>query len=75
MLLLILADIMIHGCVSVVEHQPSDWFGVDEGSVCHDLHPGLHLFGRVSAEIICPHVGVSGLAESVETEREKMSRR
>ncbi len=43
-------------------HRPSDWFSVDEGSIRHDFHPGLHLFGCVSAEIICPHVGVSGLA-------------
>lgn len=49
------------------EHQPSDWFIVDEGSVRHDFHPGLHLFGRVGAEIICPHVGVRGLVVSGET--------
>lgn len=44
------------------EHQPSDWFTVDEGSIRHDFHPGFHLFGCVGAEVICPHVGVSGLA-------------
>lgn len=50
------------------EHQPSDWFSVNESSIRHDFHPGLHLFGCVSAEIICPHVGVSGLEVAIVTE-------
>lgn len=44
------------------EYRPSGWFRVNEGSISHDFHPGLHLFGCVGAEIIRPHVGVSGLA-------------
>jgi len=35
---------------------------MDKSSICHNFHPGLHLFGCVTAEVICPHVGVSGLA-------------
>lgn len=57
-----------HGCLWVYtygEHQPSDWFSVDESGICHDFHPGLHLFGCVSAEIVCPHVWVSGLEVSI----------
>lgn len=34
---------------------------MDECSVRHDFHPGLHLLCCVSAEVIGPHVGVSGL--------------
>ena len=44
------------------EYRPSSWFRVNEGGISHDFHPGLHLFGCVGAEIIRPHVGVSGLA-------------
>lgn len=55
------------------EHLPSDWLSVDEGSIRHDFHPRLHLFGCVSAEIIRPHVGVSSLAVWVEREKLKVT--
>lgn len=35
---------------------PSDWLSVDHCRVRHNLHPGLHIFGCVSAEIVCAHV-------------------
>lgn len=35
---------------------------MDKGGVCHDFHPGLHFFGCIGAEIVRPHIGVSGLA-------------
>ncbi len=35
---------------------PCDWLRVDQCCIRHNLHPGLHFFGCVSAEIVRPHV-------------------
>lgn len=42
-------------------YEPFDWLCVHERSICHYFHPGLRLFGRVSAKIVRPHVGMRGL--------------
>lgn len=34
---------------------------MQQGRVRHDSHPRLHLFVRVGAEIVRPHVGMCGL--------------
>lgn len=47
---------------SIWVYPPSDWLCVDQCCVRHHFHPGLHVFGRVCAEVVGPHVGVGRLA-------------
>lgn len=44
-------------------YTPLDWLRLHQRSVRHDFHPRLHLFVRVCAEIVRPHVGMCGLDE------------
>lgn len=39
-------------------HKPFDWFCLHKCSICHHFHPWFHLFGCVSAKVVCPHVGM-----------------
>lgn len=42
-------------------YTPLDRLGLHQRGVCHDFHPRLHLFVRVGAEIVGPHVGMCSL--------------
>lgn len=50
---------------------PPERLGVDQRRLRQNLHPRLHLPGRVTAEVVGPHVGVAGLEDGgMEGERE-----
>lgn len=42
---------------------PPERLGVDQRRLRQNLHPRLHLPGRVTAEVVGPHVGVAGLED------------
>lgn len=50
-------------------YPPGDGLRVDQRCVCHHLHPGLHIFGIVCAEVVRPHVWVCRLVGEGKVER------